>query len=247
MARAVADGGVGWAALTDHNTLAGQELFREFLEKKGVGVITGLEMDARSPVGPLHLLAYGFDLQNPVLIHTLHAVRHPVRASARRLIRRALPSNGRSAVSSVDFPFEDNGLVSQRLPSTSEAIQLIHAAGGRVFLAHPLASLHTIERLEAVLDWLQPEGLDGLEALHKPYSEDTQRLLVEVAKRRHLLVVGGSDFHGRHHTDGTSPGIDMPLESWDRFATAIGLGAETRASVSTSDGPPLSGEHVENL
>ncbi|MFH0917175.1 MAG: PHP domain-containing protein [bacterium] len=229
VARILAGAGIVWAALTDHNTIAGQEPFREALEKSGVNVVTGLEIDARSPQGPMHLLAYGFDLQDPALLHSLETLRHPLRASARRLAARTSSLKGRLAPSSRPSSPSDDGFDPDGTLGTAGAIRLVHQAGGLVFMAHPLAALRTIERLEAVLDWLQPQGLDGLEAFHKPYSEDTQRLLVDVAERRHLLVVAGSDFHGPHHKDGTSPGIDMPLEYWNRFATAMGLAQDSRS------------------
>jgi len=226
--RILADAGVTWAALTDHNTIAGQEPFREALQKRGVNVVTGLEIDARSPQGPMHLLAYGFDVCNPPLLHALQTVRHPLRSSVRRFVGRARSSNVSSAASTKVSSAPDGGFTPPRPPGTSEAIRLVHQAGGLVFLAHPLAALRTIERLEAVLDWLQPQGLDGLEAFHKPYSEDTQLLLLDLAARRRLLVVAGSDFHGPHHADGTNPGVDMPLEHWECFATALKLGLETK-------------------
>lgn len=39
-------------------------------------------------------------------------------------------------------------------------------------------------------------GLAGLEAYYSGYSEDQIRSLVALAKRRGLLLTGGSDFHG---------------------------------------------------
>ena len=114
----------------------------------------------------------------------------------------------------ADSP-DDRDPSPQDPPDTAEAIRLIHEAGGLVLLAHPLAGLKTIERLEEYLDWLQPQGLDGIEAFHKLYFRTTQQELLELAERRGLLTTGGSDFHGLHHSDGTSPGVDMPLEHWN--------------------------------
>lgn len=226
LAQKLAAAGVAWAALTDHNTLAGQEHFRAALEKRGVHFLSGLEMDARSPAGPLHLLAYGFDLQNQALLRVLRTLRQPWRSSARHWIGRARSLSERTSSSGTVCAPTEGSPSPNRPPWTAEAICLIHEAGGRAFLAHPLAAPLTLERLEKLLDWLQPQGLDGLEVFHKPYSESTQRDLLEVAERRGLLVVAGSEFHGDHHSDGASPGVDMPVEHWSRFVAALRLGQE---------------------
>ena len=77
----------------------------------------------------------------------------------------------------------------------SEAIQLIHAAGGIAVLAHP-GSLAR-DRVAA----LAALGLDGLEILHPSHSwEDSQRLDA-FATEFNLVRSGGSDWHGA--TDGS--------------------------------------------
>ena len=95
-----------------------------------------------------------------------------------------------------------------------------------MFLAHPLAGLNSVRRLEELIDQLQPQGLDGLEAFHKQYPPTTQGDLLALAERRGLLTIAGSDFHGLHHSDGSSPGVDMPLVHWNRFADALGVGED---------------------
>jgi 3',5'-nucleoside bisphosphate phosphatase len=224
LARTLAAAGVACAALTDHNSLAGQERFRVALKERGIPVVTGLEMDARSTDGPVHLLAYGFDPENEALLTTLHDVRCPLRSTARYWFGRARSLKGRHSRPSAQAVTPEGECVPHGPPITADAIRLIHEAGGRAVLAHPLAALPTIERLVALLDRLQAEGLDGLEVFHKPYPTSTQGDLLAVARRRGLLVVAGSDFHGPHHTFGASPGVDMPREYWERFARPLGLG-----------------------
>jgi PAS domain S-box-containing protein len=75
--------------------------------------------------------------------------------------------------------------------------------------------------LDAALDWLIPQGLDGLEVFHKPYTETTRANLLALAEKRGLLAIAGSDFHGVHHTDGASLGVDMPIEHWERFISSL--------------------------
>ena len=97
----------------------------------------------------------------------------------------------------------------------------MHDAGGLVFLAHPLAGIGSLENLHDLLEWLQPQGLDGMEVFHKPYPLQTQDSLLEMALRRRLLCTAGSDFHGINHSDGASPGVDMPLIHWKEILVAL--------------------------
>ena len=75
--------------------------------------------------------------------------------------------------------------------SLSEAIGLIHRAGGLAILAHP-GQHGTREHLVA----LAAAGLDGVEILHPSHSwEDSQRLDA-LAGELDLVRSGGSDWHG---------------------------------------------------
>ena len=116
-----------------------------------------------------------------------------------------------------------------------------------MFLAHPLAGARDCADLEDLLEWLQPEGLDGMEVFHKPYSRETQQALLDVALRRHLLCIAGSDFHGVHHSDGATPGVDMPLVHWKEFLAAMDYGGP-RDSLSRQirQARDIEGDSVEN-
>jgi predicted metal-dependent phosphoesterase TrpH len=224
VAHSLAAVGTEWAALTDHNSLSGLRQFGSVLDKRGIHHIVGVEMDARSPMGVLHLLGYGFDPDSQPLLDALHTIRQPWRASARywkdrfRSSREGSPESAQSGIEPRPH------CPPHTPPDTAEVICLLHKAGGLVFLAHPLAGIGTLDKLDAVLEWLQPEGLDGLEAFHKLYSDETQTALLRLAERRGLLTVAGSDFHGLHHSDGASPGVDMPLIHWREFVTALQYG-----------------------
>ena len=234
VAHSIAAIGAEWAALTDHNSVSGQHQFRTVLEKRGVHSIVGLEIDARSPVGILHILGYGIDPEHQPLLDVLHVLRQPLRTSARYWMERLtsigsiFPEGGQDAAPARPTPPPEP-------PATEEAIRLLHEAGGLVFLAHPLSGIGDVDALEEVLSWLQPQGLDGIEAFHKPYPPETQRALLEVALRRGLLTTAGSDFHGVHHSDGASPGVDMPLIHWEQLTRALAYGPPQRPPSEASD------------
>lgn len=82
-----------------------------------------------------------------------------------------------------------------------EAIDLIHAAGGVAVLAHPPFISHERKVLEKLIDAFVALGIDGIEAYNSGASNDDIDWMITVARRRNLLVTGGSDFHGESKGD----------------------------------------------
>lgn len=76
-----------------------------------------------------------------------------------------------------------------------EAISLIHDAGGCTVLAHPIFIGVNDVRLEELLDIFTGLGLDGLEAHSSGAGNDGIDRYITMARRRNLIVTGGSDFH----------------------------------------------------
>lgn len=86
--------------------------------------------------------------------------------------------------------------------SPADSINLIHRAGGVAVLAHPyqlkLPSYDAVNELIAELAGL---GLDGIEAIYSRHSTAERAAYSEIALRHHLLVTGGSDYHGSYKPD----------------------------------------------
>ncbi len=207
LADLLAQSGVRWAALTDHETIHGQVRFHSALEKRNICTISGVEIEVQSLDGPVHLLAYGFDQTDSIFINFLASLRHPFWTAALSWFKRVRGS--RTPVSSLS---QDNGKV-----FAEEAIWYIQQAGGCAFLAHPLTTFSDRQRLEEALERLVTQGLDGIEAYYKPYSMQERNGLVNMAERHNLLVCAGSDFHGAHIFNGMQPGMDMPEADWLQF------------------------------
>jgi len=72
-----------------------------------------------------------------------------------------------------------------------EAVEILHQAGGKAFIAHPhmYADAAFVRR---VLD----VPFDGIECYYGKTSPDVVRRWKKVAEKRNLLMSGGSDFHG---------------------------------------------------
>ncbi|MCQ2435203.1 MAG: PHP domain-containing protein [Oscillospiraceae bacterium] len=81
-------------------------------------------------------------------------------------------------------------------PSDKDAIALIHAAGGKAILAHPLELSMTNEQLTERLNILRGMGLDGIEAFYRVNTAEDKAFFCAYAKKYGLLVTGGSDYHG---------------------------------------------------
>jgi 3',5'-nucleoside bisphosphate phosphatase len=86
--------------------------------------------------------------------------------------------------------------VPKRYFPIDEAISLLHRSGGITVLAHPPFITSDRREFELLLDALVPLGLDGLEAYNNGSSNDDIDWYITQARRRGLIVTGGSDFHG---------------------------------------------------
>ncbi len=96
--------------------------------------------------------------------------------------------------------------VPRELPTPSEAIQLIKAAGGIAVLAHPTWVRTTDQPLRDLLQRLRTDGLDGVEVYYSTHNPRQTREYLSLAQQLGLLVTGGSDFHGL-----TKPDIDVGI------------------------------------
>ena len=80
-------------------------------------------------------------------------------------------------------------------PSIKEIVNLIHENDGIAFLAHPYQ--YKFEDTEEFLDRIYNEvALDGVECFYTTFSEEQTNYLLDFAKKRNLLISGGSDYHG---------------------------------------------------
>lgn len=105
--------------------------------------------------------------------------------------------------------------------SPEMAVELILDAGGIPILAHPILYHMNDSRLDTLVSRLKAVGLIGIEALYSTYNTAEERKIRALAQKYHLLLSGGSDFHG-----GNKPGLDLavgygnlviPDEIWDNL------------------------------
>lgn len=77
-----------------------------------------------------------------------------------------------------------------------ECIDVIKAAKGYTFLAHPLFSESDPYKLEELLLKLKNMGLDGVECFHSSHDYEFTQLCIGLCEKHGFMISGGSDFHG---------------------------------------------------
>ncbi len=128
----------------------------------------------------------------------------------RQAIAKSLIAKGYASVISsawIDYldyiPYIEGELIDPR-----EAMDAIHAAGGKAFMAHfhmPIglkgySETESRQRLEELKSW----GLDGMEYYYPSYTEDDSRKCARYIEDFGFLISGGTDFHGANR-----PGIHL--------------------------------------
>lgn len=77
-----------------------------------------------------------------------------------------------------------------------QAVQLILDADGIPILAHPTLYRMSDSRLDKLVGELKSAGLAGIEGIYPTYTKGEERHMRALASKYHLLLSGGSDFHG---------------------------------------------------
>lgn len=102
-----------------------------------------------------------------------------------------------------------------------EMIAFLKSIGAAAVWAHPFFNMKTEKEVQEFIDAAKPCGLDGMETIYSTYSQETERLAMEIAKRNGLLQSGGSDYHGKNKPDiemGTGRGnLRIPMEFYEKL------------------------------
>lgn len=86
--------------------------------------------------------------------------------------------------------------VPRKLVTPKLAIELILKSGGVPILAHPILYHLSKNNLDKLVCELKQSGLMGIEAVYSTYTTADEREIRKLAEKYHLLLSGGSDFHG---------------------------------------------------
>ncbi|MFZ0613960.1 MAG: PHP domain-containing protein [Desulfobacterales bacterium] len=102
------------------------------------------------------------------------------------------------------------------------ALDLIRGAGGIPVLAHPyLLGIADNAEFERLIVALKQIGLEGIEAFYPEHPRSATEFYCALAKRHHLLITGGTDFHGSLKPEvqlGVGTGdFSVPFELYERL------------------------------
>lgn len=99
----------------------------------------------------------------------------------------------------------------------SDALALLHNAGGIGVLAHPGHWTRT-----ATIRTLVQAGLDGIEVIHPSHDEALQSYYRRIARSYDLLPTGGSDYHGPSDRDEDTLGqFGLSRSAWARVRARL--------------------------
>lgn len=87
--------------------------------------------------------------------------------------------------------------VDKMVLSPEEGINLIHNAGGKAVLAHPL-----LIQDDEIVEELMQLPFDGIEVWHRQHRKEDINRYKSIAKEYKKIMTGGSDFHNEDHTIG---------------------------------------------
>ena len=156
-------------AICDHNTVEGHKLYQDEV------LIPAVEFDCWCGYVFLHLLAYGIDVNNPVLDEFMAKSKSETEADIVRIFAKR---------------------------DIKRLINAIHEAGGIAVLAHPACCWAL--NLDKFVGKLVSYGLDGIE-VHYPYRRHraiirfaSLRQIKDIATKYNLIVTGGTDCHTRN-------------------------------------------------
>ena len=108
--------------------------------------------------------------------------------------------------------------------SATDAIDLIHGAGGLAVLAHP-----GLNHRDDLIPALAASGLDGLECYHTKHATAQAEHYVRMAEQSRLLVTGGSDCHGMSKGRPLIGGIKLPYWRVEEMKKAVTKWQSARA------------------
>ncbi len=168
-------GGAAYRDFLERRKTGGLLRARDMLEKANSYFCTSLTMN---DVEREHL-------KKDAPLHTMHVVR----AFARRLSVKA------DALYLSAFDRGKPCYSDLYRPSPEHAIEAIRADGGISSLAHPGRIALDFAAKEALMLRLVSAGLDGIECVYTTHTAEETAYFEAFARRRGLLMTGGSDFH----------------------------------------------------
>ncbi len=240
--------GLSAISITDHDSIDGIESAILTGKKHNVEVIPGLEISAEYYGEEIHILGYFIDWQDQSLNRALQTFRDARHKRALKMMEKlnelgiriehsdvfkdtqldyvgrphlafALVQNGYvDTISEAFQKFLGNNApayIPKPAFSPFEAIKMILSADGIPILAHPAMLKRN------VVDDLVSYGLAGIEAYHSYHSNQITDYYIYLAKKKNLLITGGSDFHGFENSKRVLGNVRLPYKYIEELKEAL--------------------------
>lgn len=217
--------GLNGLAITDHDNVDAYGCAKPLADALGLMMITGVEFSAVHKGSSVHILGYGFKAdsicirelcskhaerrleRNAAILHNLEKLGMPLLQEdlkefssnestlGRPHIAQAMIKKGyvltlqeafKNYLGEGQAAFERGDSI-----SVEETIQVIHKGGGVAVIAHP----HLLKNQHLEHDLLEMP-FDGIEAYYSSMPCYQHQRWIKIAKKKHWLITGGSDFHG---------------------------------------------------
>lgn len=217
--------GLSCVGIADHDTLEGIDPVKKAAAGTALEVIDGIELSSESGNQEVHILGYLFNAQSD-FFHSQLVKMQKARVERMKLMIEKLSKAGVDNISleEVSSLTESDAVGRMHLAvvlqrkgwvrttqeaferylaegarayvkkfeqTPQEAIKLIRDAGGVAVLAHPM-----VTQRDEIIPSLVKAGLQGIEAFYPNCSPLVIEYYVNLAKKHHLVLTGGSDSHG---------------------------------------------------
>lgn len=257
--------GVRVFALTDHDTLDGQEeAARAAARHPGFTLVPGVELSCDVPGTEVHMLGLFVDRHDRALLDQLELFRRGRIERAEKMVealaRLGVPIEWSrvqeiAGEASVGRPHVAQALLERgHVQRFEEAFDRFLGRNGPAYFERQKLTPHDAIRMiraagglpifahpsftdgyEEVAADLAAHGLFGMEVYYKHYEPELVETLRQLAERLGLFASGGSDFHGIERDNERQPG-DIPLPD----AVALAMLERARAEGCTVPEPTAS-------
>jgi 3',5'-nucleoside bisphosphate phosphatase len=233
----VATAGLSAASLTDHDTLDGLAEASAAALKYDIVFIPGIEISVVEEFSETHILGY-YPKNNNILNEKLSDLKTQRFARMEKTVsllkKQGIRLNYDDVINEADgaapgrlhlarimlkkkyiytleeafklyLGFGKTAYVPRQTLSLSETIAVLLECDALPVIAHPgVNGMKMIPRLINM-------GIKGIEVFHPDHNKNLTRLLTAIADENHLIITGGSDYHGTIEAYGKYP-INMAID-----------------------------------
>ncbi|MEA1987067.1 MAG: PHP domain-containing protein [Candidatus Marinimicrobia bacterium] len=209
------------ASLTDHDSISGYQEFKEYF--KGTAV-TGVELSTHFHDEDIHILGYGFDPNNEIMLSTLNKYKkyrknriYSICEKLEKLNIKILPDTIFEMVgskTSLGRPHVAQALLDANFVRSAKEAFIsylgydcpAYVPKKKMSVEYAIELIHNaggiavlahpgLYKNRYLLEDIVTYSIDGIELRHPSNSQKLISEILDIAKKFNLITTGGSDFH----------------------------------------------------